>query len=408
MILVTQATLGIMTLYVGNRQIEELHVYRKLCVLGNKLGLSVMIFTPEDVASSKKLIHALIYDSGQRKWLRKWMPFPKFIYDRCRFQRTYRFQQLKQFRAKYGHLKFLNLPMNHKWGNHRLLAGNPKIAEHLPETVRYQQKEDLFRFLRKYPLVYLKPEDGTGGRGIISLRRTEGGRFLLRGRNRQRKIIEPLLLSPEQIPVKLSDWNLKKHYLIQQGIDITLPDGRVHDFRLLIQKNGHGEWEVTGCAGRIGPSRSVTSNLHGGGSAASMEALLRKRFDADKVKAIRDSMTSLSHEVVRHLERHFKQLCEMALDIAVDRKGKVWLLEVNPKPSREVFHRIGQHQTYLKALRRPLEYAIWLHNNELEKPKSHATTNTERPDNGKGDAFVSMNHEEPGKSDEDMKPKMSG
>ncbi|GIP33686.1 YheC/YheD family protein [Paenibacillus sp. J2TS4] len=356
----TQSTLGVLTLYIGKNQIDEMHVYRKLSVLGERMGLSVMVFTPEDVASGKKLIHAHIYDAERRRWLRRWMPFPKLIYDRCRFQRTYRFQQLKQFRAKYGHLKFLNRPMNHKWGNHQILSSNASIARHLPETVRYQQKEDLFRFLHKYPIVYLKPEDGTGGRGIVSIRRTGGSKYLLRGRNRQRKIIAPLLLSAEQIPVKLSDWNLKKSYLIQQGIDITLPDGRVHDFRLLIQKNGQGRWEVTGCAGRIGPRKSVTSNLHGGGSAASMEALLRRRFDADQISRIRQEMESLSHEVVIHLEKQFNQLCEMALDLAVDREGKVWLLEVNPKPSREVFHRIGERETYLKAIKRPLEYALWL------------------------------------------------
>jgi hypothetical protein len=118
---------------------------------------------------------------------------------------------------------------------------------------------------------------------------------------------------------------------------------------------------VTGCAGRIGPLRSITSNLHGGGSAAPMLKLLRSRFSSEeRVMEIKKTMETLSHEVVKELENRYGRLCEMALDIAIDPAGHVWLLEVNPKPAREVFSRLKEHKTYLKAITRPLEYAQWL------------------------------------------------
>ena len=37
------------------------------------------------------------------------------IYDRCRIQRSHRFEQLGQFRKKYGHLNFLNRVLRNKW-----------------------------------------------------------------------------------------------------------------------------------------------------------------------------------------------------------------------------------------------------------------------------------------------------
>lgn len=361
-----QDTLGVMALYLSNGNMEDLSFFRKLSIQGEKLGLQIQVFTPEDIVSKKNLVHAHIYNKHIRKWTRKWVPIPKMIYDRCRYQKTYRFQLLKKFRANYGHLTFLNRPMMHKWGNQQLLSSSPVIADHLPDTVRYRSKEDLFRFLKKYSLVYLKPEDGTGGRGIVCIRRVKNGLYLIRGRTPGRKIMNPQLVRMEQIPLRLSSLPLKSGYIIQQGIDIALPDGRVHDFRMLIQKNGQGEWEVTGCAGRIGPPKSVTSNLHGGGSAATMENLLRRRFDSVRIGEIRGKMENLSFHVVEHLEKKFKHLCEMALDLAVDRRGNVWLLEVNPKPAREVFYQIGETKTYLTAIRRPLEYALWLKHNTLK------------------------------------------
>ncbi|MNC74339.1 Endospore coat-associated protein YheD [compost metagenome] len=54
-------------------------------------------------------------------------------------------------------------------------------------------------------------------------------------------------------------------------------------------------------------------------------------------------------------------MCELALDIAIDERGKVWLLEINPKPAREVFARIGNKGMYQKAIERPLEYALYLY-----------------------------------------------
>lgn len=135
----------------------------------------------------------------------------------------------------------------------------------------------------------------------------------------------------------------------------------MHDYRLLIQKNGRGEWEVTGCAGRIGPHRSITSNLHGGGSAVSQDKLLAYRFAApEKMESIKQEMNSFAYKLADFLETKFGKLCELGMDIAVDPRGNVWLLEVNPKPSREVFRKIGENATYQKAVTRPLEYAVWM------------------------------------------------
>lgn len=358
-----------MALYLNdNRLIEELDFFRKLTLQGKTLGLPVAVFTPEDVDTGRKQVRALVYDDNEKKWKRQSMPLPTLIYDRCRYQKSPRFQLLRQFRTRYPDLTYLNRPIRHKWGVYELLSGNNEIAPHLPETVKYRTPADLSRMLKSYPLIILKPEDGTGGRGILSIRRRPEGLYLVRGRDRKRKIVPAQQLQERQIPIRFGSWNLKERYMVQQGIDITLPDGRVHDFRLLIQKNGEGEWEVTGCAGRIGAPRSVTSNLHGGGSAARADDLLRQRFSASKTAEIRQSMDRLSRAVAQQLEKSFRQLCELALDLAVDPRGHVWLLEVNPKPAREVFSRLGEQEVYRTAIRRPLEYALYLYRQTNKQP----------------------------------------
>lgn len=358
-------TLGVMALYLKNRTIEELAFFRKLTTAGAKRGIDVFVFTPEDVDEDKKQLRAWVYDANRRNWTRQWRPFPDLVYDRCRFQRNYRFQLLRKFRADYPQLTYLNRPLAHKWGVYQALYKNRRIRPFLPATIVYKEPSDLAKFLKIYPLVYMKPEDGTGGRGILRIEDTGKGTYLIQGRDRSRNIITPQVVRADQLGIRLGNFHLAGRYLIQQGIELKLKDGRVHDFRLLIQKNGKGEWAVTGCAGRIGPKRSITSNLHGGGKAVTAVKLLQHRFNsASKAAEILRTMNQLAREVADYVEDSFGSLCEMGLDLAVDPAGRVYLLEINPKPAREVFFRIGELDTYRAAITRPLEYALYLYRNK--------------------------------------------
>ncbi|HEX7056562.1 MAG TPA: YheC/YheD family protein [Bacilli bacterium] len=355
-------TLGVMTVYYDSeKRIEEKNYFRKLIMLGNKIGLDVFVFAPEDVARTGQKISALHYDAKTNSWYRKPVDFPMAIYDRCRQIRSSRFHQLRQFRRDYPNMLYLNRPLSNKWNIHLILSRNEKIRPHLPESAIYQSAVDLQRMLEKHGIVYLKPINGTGGRGILRISKVAGNRYLVSGRTVSRRIFKPFLTNGNRLAAKLRPWNLPNRYLVQQGLDLKLENGRVHDYRMLIQKNGQGEWEVTGCAGRIGPAGSVTSNLHGGGKAVTMAHLLRLwGFRSDRAARIRQSAETLAFQVARHLEERFGQLCELALDLAIDHKGHVWLLEVNQKPSREVFNLAGEKETYRKAILRPLEYARWL------------------------------------------------
>jgi glutathione synthase/RimK-type ligase-like ATP-grasp enzyme len=356
-------TLGIMALYMNEKKLEEVDYFRKLTLHAKELNLNVIVFTPEDLQPDNKSVIAIQYDPIKARWSKSLKMIPELIYDRCRFQRNFRFTLIRKFRSAYPHLTYLNRPIAHKWNVYQSLHNNRSIRPFLPETIIFHKSTDLDAFLQKHNLVYMKPSDGTGGRGILCIQRLINNHYLIQGRDHNRRIIPPRKLRAEQIAESFHSWGLKDHYLIQQGIQLALPNGRVHDYRLLIQKNGQGEWEVTGCAGRIGASRSITSNLHGGGRAVPMVKLLRSRFSSvDKVNEIRKSMDDLSHRVAQHLEKQYGRLCELALDLAVSPTGQVWLLEVNPKPAREVFSRIKETETYENAIRRPLEYALWLHN----------------------------------------------
>jgi len=52
-------------------------------------------------------------------------------------------------------------------------------------------------------------------------------------------------------------------------------------------------------------------------------------------------------------------LGEIGLDLGVDRRGRVWLIEVNAKPFRKVFDAGPKRRVFL-SFRRPMAYARYL------------------------------------------------
>jgi glutathione synthase/RimK-type ligase-like ATP-grasp enzyme len=367
----TQPVLGILTLYLNDAgTLEERKYYERMTVEGRKLGLQLFVFTPQDVNDAKHRIYAHFYHPESGRWARRWTAFPSLIFDRCRIQRTPRFEQLLKFRSRYSHLTFLNRPLRNKWQIHALLSKDNRFSAYLPRTRYIHSVNDVRDMLKSHSLLYLKPINGTGGRGILRIERLAGGLLNVQGRDQSRRIVPPQRMSGDKLGNYLAKWNLQDvRYIVQQGLQLKLSNGCVHDYRLLVQKNGEGKWGMTGCAGRIGAPGSITANLHGGGRAAKMDQLLEQWIgDAAKRDAVKREVEQFGVGLAEYLELCCGALCELAIDLAIDKRGRIWLIEVNPKPAREVFIRAGETETYRQAIVRPLEYALWRHKQKQRKP----------------------------------------
>lgn len=371
----TQPVLGILTLYLNDAgALEERSYYEKLTREGRSLGIDVIVFTPEDVDFQTDQVRAQAYVPETGAWKRISAALPRMVFDRCRRQRSRRYERLLHFRSRYKHLTYLNRPLRNKWAVYNLLSKDSRYKQYLPQTRYVESAGDVRAMLQTYPLVYLKPIAGTGGRGILRIEKTASGELLVQGRDLSRRIIPPRKLRMEGLNGYIARLSRKSvRYIVQQGIGLKLSNGRVHDYRMLVQKNGAGEWKVTGCAGRIGAAGSITANLHGGGRAVRMNDLLKQWLrDQRRVAYVKQEAEQFGVGLASYLELCCGALCELAVDFAVDRNGRIWLIEVNPKPAREVFRQAGEQDVYRNAIARPLEYALWLWKSALQDKKNTA------------------------------------
>lgn len=157
--------------------------------------------------------------------------------------------------------------------------------------------------------------------------------------------------------------------MIQQGLDLSIIPDRHADARLLIQKNECGNWAVSGIAMRVGGPGSPTTNLiWKGGAGLHFEEEMCKFFGAERAAAIREECDRMALEVVLTIEQHFGSMLEFGLDVGIDVDGRVWLIEANPKPTQSLFLCAGEREIYNLAVRRPIEYAMFL----ASEPRSSA------------------------------------
>ncbi|GAA4716711.1 YheC/YheD family protein [Brevibacillus fulvus] len=353
-------TIGIVTSRTGKRFSEQLYL-RRLVREGQELGMNIFLFAPRDVSLKRRIVNGYV-PLATRGWKRQIFPWPDLVIDRYRYYPLPEHNAYLSFRKKplfpYTSSRFSN-----KWNVYQVLSQDEQMQAYLPESVAYTH-DQMEQMLASYPMLYIKPTNGTGGRSILQVEQKEDG-FLLKGRDRDRNIALAFLDTLEELYAWVDGWVNEQRrgsegFFIQQGLYLELlPEQRV-DLRVLIQKDHKGDWDITGMAARVGRTDSSTSNLHGGGKAMEAVAVLAKYFGPVKADRILADCRRLAYRAVYKVEQHYGQMMEFGIDVGVDIEGNVWLIEMNPKPGREIFRQLGQMKRYQLAIRRPLLYALYL------------------------------------------------
>lgn len=356
-------TVGIMVCpNAGEPPIPEKHFFRRLTLLGRKLGLVVFVFFPNRLDFERRRVLGYAYSETANRWEKAFFPIPETVYDRCFYPnpRTY-----AAFRAPIRRLmdspdtRFLGYGLKGKWDVHQMLMRDETLRPHMPETELLQDSADISRWLAERGELFLKPHGGSHGKGVLHLKKVKAG-IIAKGRTARNEIVRLGFRSERQLLAWVRSFTAGRKYLIQRYLTLTAADGNAFDIRALVQKNGKGCWELTGIAVRQGAPGSVTSNLHGGGHAEEAEPFLRKAYGTDSAATIAAAVRDIALRVPDVLEQYHGRLAELGVDVGVEPDGSVWVLEVNSKPGRSSFAALSDKQASQAAMRNPMLYAKYL------------------------------------------------
>lgn len=348
------------------------HFYRHLTSIGASRGMNVIVFSPNRIDWQQMTVRGYSFAKDTKRWVAKLFPLPSLIYDRCFFSSKSSYDKYRYHVQKLHetpHIRFLGYGLGGKWEVSQMLQKDPVIRGYMPETVLLTSGSDLKHWFQTRDDVFLKPQGGSQGKGALHLRKVNSGNesclFHIKGRNGQNQSIERSFPSLSACWLWLRRQIGSRPYLLQEYLHLHSSDGMAYDVRSLMQKNGLGLWESTGMAVRIGKPGSITSNLHGGGTAEEVSAFLAKEFGDSRAKELLAELVMLSDRIPPLLENQHGRLAELGIDLGIDKTGRIWILEVNSKPGRSIFARMHDESARVKSMANPIYYAGFLLHKKL-------------------------------------------
>jgi len=296
-------------------------------------GGLVYFFTPDGISESD--VDGLRYAAQRFKRMR--FPIPDIVYNRLTTRKLENKDSVQQFflhvKSRHnGHVfneKFLD-----KNDVFNALRRDSSVRRLLPESHLFTKYEQLNNMCKRYGCVFLKPVTGSLGKGIIRVSR-EGSRIVCQFASVNgsvRRTHPSLLKAFPTIKSKVQG----KQYLIQQGLALITVLDRPVDFRALVQKNQRNNWTITSIVGRIASNQSFVSNVARGGKlCAARIALMQSNLPTHLVSSVYVTLKKAALDIAQVLDHEMPyHFAELGIDLAVDATGRVWLLEVNSKPSK--------------------------------------------------------------------------
>ncbi|WP_431028585.1 YheC/YheD family protein [Lysinibacillus sp. LZ02] len=218
-----------------------------------------------------------------------------------------------------------------KWNQYQILS-------HLMPQTDLLTEATFQNFLKKYDMVFLKPCNGQQGKDIIKVRKWNNTYEIYIGISRLEKqdVVEAyqyicqICLAP-------------KHYIIQQGIPLTMIEDCFIDIRVMTQKVD-GDWQVTGKAVKVAGHLFFITNA----ARAILpleEALKQTPISPESWEDLASQIDAICLAAMKELA-HRDHVTVVGFDVGVTDRGEVWIIEGNYVPDISIFKRLEDQTMY--------------------------------------------------------------
>lgn len=327
-------------------------------------NVNMYFFTANDINWPDSLVNAVVYVHDKNKFAEKEMPLPDVLYDRGGGFTLKGLPIVREMRRQLNNIpEIMKINSQHyfdKWDLHEKLSRHQETKYYLPDTKIYRNASDLVDMLDEYNTVYLKKCTGSNGRGVIRVRKQDEGVYEYS--YFKENVIKGVTQSVKELIEETNNLMNDKSFIIQEGIDVlTYQDNKV-DLRVLVQRDGMGVWRITSIPVRIAVNDCAVTSTKSGSKVYQFDIALRDilGFSNDETEKLKSDIRSMMRTIVRVLEAEYGTFGELGIDVAIDKKNKLWFIESNAKPAKDTILIAGPESDINDSFRLPFEYAKFL------------------------------------------------
>jgi hypothetical protein len=297
--------------------------------------------------------------AGRGAWVALRVPLADVIYNRIPTRRDEQNPSVRtlieRLQSRYG-ARFFNPRFFNKWQLAQWLQkARADIRKHVPDTGPLRNASTLRTMLERHQTLFLKPINGKAGAGMMRVTRISDRRWMLAKqgtRHAQNKLYHDFRTLWADIRRAMHG----RSYVMQQHIELMRVHGAAFDLRLLLQKNSHGQWSVSGIGARVAGSRSITTHVPRGGSIGSPLRLLTIKLGRSEALQTIRTVAQTAIRMAREIEAQANvSLGEMSMDIGLDERRAVWFFEANARPMK-----FDEPQIRRRSLRKWVRYCRFL------------------------------------------------
>ena len=299
---------------------EEVKKAYPFAAVAKMEGIPFYYFSFNNIDFEERKINGWIYEEG--KWIQRLMEFPTVIINSCNPKNEQQKEILKRLKQM---ATLTSYPVGNKLKVYKKVLKGGKFASKMVPSALINCPEDVISLLNKQPKVVVKPLSGNHGRQVFFIEKVGDMFKLTDGPNVN-------MVNQTQLETFIEQQILLRKFLHQSFIECKTKSGLTYDFRLHVQKNGSGNWEITLIYPRISGSTKMISNINSGGYRGELEPFLQDEFGdkADKIKTILE-------EFALSFSSHFDTLYEysfdeLGIDVGMDQFERLWIFEVNWRP----------------------------------------------------------------------------
>lgn len=304
--------------------------------------LFIYFFSIEKADWLNKKMEGCYYSKRSNAWLKKWLPLPDVVYDRgVGFSKNEKLL-LEHFRDQFtptGSITRINSrDCLDKYWLYEKLKRHGDVKPYLPETVKYDSFDDLTMMLEKYEVVYLKSFYGSRGSEVMTIASRPNDAFecsFFESDNLKQMAVQ----GKNELVGLINNFFKDKKFVVQQGINLLMYEGSRLDMRTLVQKNGAGHW--TGVYNVVIKGKRdslITAGEEKGARFFNFTEImpLILNMSNNRIEELDNQLRQACIHIARAIEKEYGPFGEIGMDMALDRDLKIWFIEANSKPDREL------------------------------------------------------------------------